>query len=306
MPQPSGFVAALCFAGFSFVSAKTEWPGAEAPLTIKNDAGLQLVVARENAQPVLRIVLPGQSESNNAIEVIFPEHVTARRRGSSDSVQMYMFRPGPQGKRPTWRRVGPSLEYECELPAAVRMLARATLEDDGVRFHYQFSNRSDVAYEMIYAVTDPRLTSVFHDVRLERTYVHHTEGFDLLASETPDRLTLPLSQWLPSRYLASFIWPVPAERVERRGDGISYYNKSRRVDIPLIATFSMDRTWVVASFTRETGNVWSNPQLTCQHVDPQISLAPGQDATLEVKILVLRGSLNNVLEKAIQQRNFLR
>ena len=62
------------------------------------------------------------------------------------------------------------------------MLARATLEDHGVRFHYQFSNRSDVVFDMIYAVTDPRLTSVFHDVRLERTYVHHTEGFDLLAS----------------------------------------------------------------------------------------------------------------------------
>ena len=147
---------------------------------------------------------------------------------------------------------------------------------------------------MIYAVTDPRLTSVFHDVRLERTYVHHTEGFDLLASETPDRLTIPLSQWLP------------AERVERRRDGISYYNTSRKVDIPLIATFSTDRTWVVASFTREMGNVWSNPELTCQHVDPQTSLAPGQDATLEVKILVLRGSLNNVLEKAILQRNFLK
>ena len=95
-----------------------------------------------------------------------------------------------------------------------------------------------------------------------------------------------------------------ASRAARR-NGISYYNKSRKVDIPLIATFSTDRTWVVASFTRETGNVWSNPELTCQHVDPQTSLAPGQDATLEVKILVLRGSLNNVLEKALLQRNFL-
>ena len=43
------------------------------------------------------------------------------------------------------------------------MLARATLEDDGVRFHYQFSNRSSVVFDMIYAVTDPRLTSIFHE-----------------------------------------------------------------------------------------------------------------------------------------------
>jgi hypothetical protein len=306
MPQRPCFLAALYLAGFPFVSAAMDLPSAQEPRSIKNHAGLQLVVATENARPVLRIVLPGQSESNHAIEVIFPEHVTARRRGSSDSVQLYMFRPGPRGERLPWRWVGPSLEYERELPGAVRMLARATLEDDGVRFHYQFSNRSSVVFDMIYAVTDPRLTSIFHDVRLERTYVHHTDGFDLLASETPDRLTIPLTQWLPSRYLASFTWPVPAERVERRGDGISYYNKSRKVDIPLIATFSTDGTWVVASFTRETGNVWSNPELTCQHVDPQISLAPGQGATLEVKILVFRGSLNNVLEKALLQRNFLK
>ena len=151
MLQRPCLIAALYLASFPFVSAAMELPSAQEPRSIKNDAGLQLVVARENAQPVLRIVLPGQSESNRAIEVIFPEHVTARRRGSIDSVQLYMFRPGPLGERPTWRRIGPSLEYERELPGAVRMLARATLEDDGVRFLYQFSNRSDVVYDMIYA-----------------------------------------------------------------------------------------------------------------------------------------------------------
>ena len=93
---------------------------------------------------------------------------------------------------------------------------------------------------MIYATTDPRLTSIFHDVRLERTYVHHKDGFDLLASETPGRLTMPLDQWLPARYLASFKWPVPPKIVEKRDDGITYYNKSRSVDEPLVATVSTD------------------------------------------------------------------
>jgi len=73
----------------------------------------------------------------------------------------------------------------------------------------------------------------------------------------------------------------------------------------LIATFSTDRQWVVASFTRQTGNVWSNPELTCQHVDPQTSLAPGQQAELEVKILVVRASLAEVLRTVIQQRDTL-
>jgi hypothetical protein len=174
-----------------------------------------------------------------------------------------------------------------------------------VRFRYEFVNRSPASYEMIYAVTDPRLTSIFHDVRLERTYVHHRDGFDLLASETPDRLTMPLNNWLPSRDLASFAWPVPSERVERREDGITYYTKSRAVDEALIATFSTDRKWVVASFTRETGNVWSNPELTCQHVDPQISLLPGQRRALEVKILIVRASPDEVLQKVMEQRNTL-
>jgi len=108
----------------------------------------------------------------------------------------------------------------------IHMLARATLEGDGVRFCYEFTNRSSTAYDMIYAVTDPRLGGIFHDERLERTYVHHRDGFDLLASETPSRLTMPIKQWLPSRYLASFTWPVPQQRIEVR-DGITHYNKSR-------------------------------------------------------------------------------
>src|SRR5262249_13512142 len=129
-------------------------------------------------------------------------------------------------------------QYEMDFPGSLRMIATATLEDDGVRFRYEFANRSKAAYEMIYAVTDPRLTSNFHDVRLERTYVHHKDGFDLLASETPDRLTLTLAQWLPARYLASYTWPVPAKKVEKRDGGITYYNKSRAVDEPLVPPYS--------------------------------------------------------------------
>ena len=100
---------------------------------------------------------------------------------------------------------------------------------------------------------------------------------------------MPLDQWLPARYLASFTWPVPSKLAERRDDGITYYNKSRRVDQPFIATVSADRKWVVASFTRTTGNVWSNPELTCQHVDPQTALGPGQHVAFAVKILVFKG-----------------
>lgn len=80
----------------------------------------------------------------------------------------------------------------------------------------------------------------------------------------------------------------------------------RAVDVPFIATLSSDRSWVVASFSREVGNVWSNPELTCQHVDPQTSLPVGQQATLEMKILVLKGSLDDALQRAIVQRQSLK
>ena len=130
-------------------------------------------------------ILPGRPTSDRSIEILFPEHVTVVKQGQRSAQQLYLFRPGGRGDRPLWRRSDGSLEYERDLGDGVHLLARATLEGDGVRFHYEVTNESTVAYDIIYAPTDPRLTSIFHDVRLERTYVHHADGFDLLASETP-------------------------------------------------------------------------------------------------------------------------
>jgi hypothetical protein len=277
---------------------------AQIPPAIQNADGLRMFVAPENTQPTLLFQLPGSQDS--AIEVIFPEHVTVRKVGSDEAEHLYLFQPGRDESPPQWRQVDQSLQYERDFKEGIHLLARATLVADGVLFHYEFLNRSNTAFAMIYAPTDPRMTSIFHDVRLERTYVHHKDGFDLLASETPSRLTMPVSQWLPSRYLASFTWPIPAQRVERRADGITYYNKSRAVDEPMIATLSTDRKWVVSSFTRTTGNVWSNPELTCQHVDPVAPLAPGARAVLEVKILIFKGSLEQALQKVVSQRDGLK
>jgi len=272
---------------------------------LKNNEGLQLLVADENTQPTLRIVLPGHSLADHAIEVIFPEHVTVRMHGATEADHLYLFSAGNSGKPPEWQGGDRYLQYEKELKGNIHMLARATLEGDGVLFHYEFDNRSNVDYEMVWAPTDPRLTSIFHDVRLERTYVHLKDGFELLASGTPERLNMPLDKWLPSRYKAQFTWPIPAKIVEHADDGITYYYKAERVDQPLIATLSEDRKWVVASFSRTTGNVWSNPELTCQHVDPEKPLAAGKKAVLEVKMLVFPGALDEVLKKVAAQRDSL-
>ena len=304
MTRSSCLVAILLLAAVAAGRAQTTEASGERP-ALRNGAGLQLLVDEENTQPTLRIVLPGRAASDRSIVVLFPEHVTAVARGSNDGARLYMFRPGKQGEQPRWRSVGQSITYERDLPHGVHLLARATLEEDGVRIRYDFTNRATVAYDNIYAPTDPRLTGIFHDVRLERTYVHRAGGFELLASETPNRLTMPLDQWLPARYLASMTWPIPKQLVERRDDGITYYNASRAVDEPFIATRSTDGDWVVASFAREAGNVWSNPELTCQHVDRQTPLPPSGRATVEMKLLVMRGSLDDALRRAKQQRGSL-
>ena len=289
-------VAGLTVLGMSRCSAQT-------PVLVDTSRGLRLLVVEENTLPTLKILLPGEPDSSEGIVVIFPEHVTVRERGKTEAEHLYLWQPGHQGKRPAWRRVGQSLEYEMDLKNHVHLHARATLESDGVRFHYDLVSRSDVDYEMVVAITDPRLYSAFfHDMRLERTYVHHREGFDLLASETPGRLTMPEREWLPCRYRVPFTWPVEPNRVEKKEDGITWYNKSRQVDQPFIATVSQDGKWIAATCTGESGNVWTNPGLTCQHADPSTSLPAGGTASLEVKTFVFQGMLEEALQKVKQHR----
>lgn len=288
-----GMLAALC----------TPWSNAQGLVLSDRASSLRLLVVEENASPMLRMLLSSQPVSDRGIEVVFPEHVTVREQGKSEAEHLYLFQTGGRGNRPAWRRVGQSLEYDMELKTQVHMLARAALESDGVRYRYDFVNRSSVNYEMLQAITDPRLRySTFQDVRLERTYVHHKDGFDLLGSETPSRLTMPENEWLPCRYLAPFTWPVVPRRVEQTQDGITWHHKSRRVDEPFIATVSKDGKWIVATCTRETGNVWVNPELTCQHADPQTTLEAGGKASLEVKTFVFRGTLKQALEKVKRAR----
>jgi hypothetical protein len=299
----------------AFVGNAVAWAGvflASAPgsptqipsLSVSNRNGLRLVVDA-NADPELRVILPGRPVADSAIRILFPEHVTALQRGDTASAQLFVFRVGTRGQRPDWRVVGNALEYERELRPGLRVHARAILEDDGIRFRYEFANQSQYQYDFITAVTDPRLTDIFLDQRLERTFVHHAEGLDLLAAETPSRLTMPLNQWFPVRYLASYRWPIPPRRTERRPDGVTYIYKSRAVDEPFIGLRSTDGAWAIASFARDAGNVWSNPALTCQHVHQQAPLGVRRRAVLEFKMLVVRASVDSAFKLARAQRPFL-
>ena len=267
---------------------------------LRNTAGLQMTVDAGDRNPALLVTVPDGPANDRSFKILFPEHVTVRARGQTEATHLYLFRPGPQGNRPEWKKVGNTLEYTSDFDA-IHFVSQATLMDDGILFRYEFVNRSTTDYEMITAITDPRFRAVFYDPRLERTYVHHKDGFDLLGSETPERVNMPLTEWFPVRYLASYSIPVPAEHLRRMGDGITYRYKSRPVDLPMIATLSVDRTWVAASFSRNPGNVWSNPELTCQHVDPQVPLPHNSHAQYEVKLLILKGSLVDVIHKVSVQ-----
>ncbi len=280
-------------------------------LPVRNSSGVSIAIDSEDHDPALTLVVPDGPEHERSSKILFPEHVTVRARGKGEQTHLYTFRPGQKDDAPQWTETGNALQYESNF-GDIHFAARATLVADGIVFRYEFTNHSTTDYEMATAVTDPRFRTTFYDPRLQRTYVHHKSvprrpksGFALLASETPTRLTMPLEAWFPVRYHASYTVPVPERRVQHRDDGITYYYNSELVDVPMIATLSEDRKWIAASFARNPGNVWTNPELTCQHVDPELKLAHGTRAAYEVKILIFEGSLDDALKKVLSQRKDL-
>lgn len=273
---------------------------AQVPSVVDPQSGLRLLVATEDSCPTLRVLLPGEDAAKGGIVIVYPEHVTVREHEKADARHLYLWRPGQACRPVTWRKIGQSLEYEMDLEGDIHMLSRITLDADGVRYHVEFTNRSDLDYDRVEAIWDPRLKeSVFHDVRLERTYVHRRGHFELIASDAPERLTMPLEKWLPVRYLDSYMWPVPPsdERIVKDEAGITYRNASEPVDLPVIATVSPDGRWVAASYSKDAGNVWTNPDLTCLHVNPETSLKPHGRASVEGETFIYKGSLAELIEK---------
>jgi len=272
---------------------------------IRNAAGVEMAVDAQDTNPALMVTVPDGPVNDRSFKVLVPEHVTVRAHGESEAKHLYVFSPGTASEGPIWTRDGNSLEYAKDF-GPIHFVARATLMDDGILFHYEFVNRSATDYDMVTAVTDPRMHAVFYDPRLQRTYVHTSSGFELLANDAPERLTEPLSAWFPVRYMASYTNPIPEDRVQRRSDGITYRYRAGRIDVPMIATVSQDGSWVAATFSRDAGNVWSNPELTCQHADLEARLPHDGEAETEEKMLIFRGSLAEALRKVQAQRQDLK
>jgi len=264
---------------------------------IEPKSGLRILVINKD-YPLIKILLPGQSLSERGIEVEFPEHVTGLNEKSKDVEHLYLVTRGAGNKRtsPIWKVEGNTLRYETDLSNQVKMIAKVQLEFNRVEYSYEFINHSNISYANFQAVTCVKLFSAFSDTLLQRTYVHHTNGFDLLASETPQRLHMPLNKWLPCRYMVSYNWPVPFKLIVKDADSIKRYNKSRKADKPFIATISHDKKWIAATYTSETGNLWTNPERSCHHADPSVYLKSGDTKRLELKTFIFQGKLSTLLE----------
>jgi hypothetical protein len=263
-------------------------------------------VAKEHSDPALWLSIPGNPPVQDAVLVLLPEHVTVRRQGAQQAKHLYLWRQGDHDARPAWVRAQNALQYEKDFDPGMHFLARVTLQSDGILLHYEFSNGSDIDFDSVQAITDPRMLSpLLHDVRLERTYVHEPGGFVLLASDMPERVTMPLNKWLPNRYRISYSWPAEKLHAQTQPDGVTFLNASSRADEPVLATASTDGQWIMATFSRNPGNLWTNPDLTCQHADPEISLPSHSKGVAEEKILLLRGTLDDVLRKVNEQRGVL-
>jgi hypothetical protein len=141
---------------------------------------------------------------------------------------------------------------------------------------------------------------------LERTYGHRKDGFELLAEETPDRLSLACQPMVASPFSGLLYVACACAASGAPPDGITYDNASYPVDLPVIATASTDRRWVATSFTNLTGNVWSNPESTCQRVDPERPLPVRAKIEWDVKMLIFPGMLDQVLQKVRLQRTSLK
>ncbi|HEV3038276.1 MAG TPA: hypothetical protein VHA33_10915 [Candidatus Angelobacter sp.] len=267
---------------------------------------LKMRVAKEDSDPTLWLSVTGEASGRDAVLVLLPEHVTVRKHGSNEAQHLYLWQAGHDGSRPSWLRRGHALQYEVELASGIHFLARASLQPDGVLLHYEFVNNSGADFDSVQAVTDPRMVSpLLHDARLERTYVHEEGRFVLLASDMPERITMPIHQWLPNRYRISYSWPVERTFTQRQPGGITFFNARRRVDEPFLATVSSDGQWIMATFSRNPGNLWTNPDLTCQHADPDIPLQRHSKGVAEERILLIRGSLQDVLRKVVEEKDGL-
>jgi hypothetical protein len=183
---------------------------------------------------------------------------------------MYTSDPSLRGEV-SWLKQGNALSYSMKTPSGFGLNSKATLEKDGVAISHQVISVSELTWAMVEAPTCVKLYRPFTDVFLERTYVHHPKGLQLIASETPERLVKNAEEWLPCRYIVNCGKNAqPPEKLIERLDGVTRYFKSRPADAAFIATESQPSGWTAATHAVGCPSLFTNPARTCHHTDPRV------------------------------------
>ena len=276
-------------------------------LVVKSTTGLEITPHGDPNRPALAVASEHHKSTVAVIE--FPEHAWTRRLGGAEPEWYYRMYGGDsryQGKV-TWSQIGNALRYVMTVPSGFELTGIATLEDDGVQIDYRIANPSSTAFVETQAPTCIKLYRPFTDVFLERTYVHHADGLDLIASETPERLAKNAEEWLPCRYIVRCSPEVaaPKDRVERL-EGITRYHKMRAADAPFIATESTPAGWVAATHTLKCLSLFTNPARTCHHTDPGVPIPANGSADLSLRFYLFRGTSGDAWELVARRRRLNR
>ena len=262
--------------------------------SLRNHNGVTVRRIGDPDRPTLAVSLPESPDANAAV-IELPEHAWRRTERGADQAWFYkMYTADDRLKgKVTWRREERAFRYDMRTPSGFTLAGAAVLLDDGLLISYQIGNPEERPFAELQAPTCIKLYRPFTDVFLERTFVHHSDGLDLLASETPERLRKNAEEWLPCRYIAVCApgKVAPENRIERDADGITRYRKLRSVDAPFIATASNPSGWVAATHSLDADSVWTNPARTCHHADPNTALPPRGTARLALKLYLLRGGV---------------
>jgi hypothetical protein len=253
-------------------------------------SGLRLERFGNPQRPTVALFLPQIQDPSVVIEM--PEH--AWRKAEPDGQQewfykMYSSDPAFRGQV-EWTQSGNRLGFTMTTPSGYVLRSQATLQADGLDIVHEISHQSVQRHAAVEAPTCVKLYRPFMDVFLDRTYVHHADGLDLIASETKGRTSKNAEEWLPCRYIAMVgkNGRRGEYRVERL-DGITRYFKSKPADVAFLATESTTGNWTAATFARGCDSVFTNPARTCHHTDPEAKGISNGQAILRLKVYLVKG-----------------
>lgn len=280
-------------------SVQAAFPQDGGRLAVSDSAtGLRLEQHGNPQRPTVAVFLPEAKDPSVVIEM--PEHAWRKETETAEPLWFYkMYSSDPAFKgQVEWSLLDRALAFSMTTPSGYLLQTKAVLESDGVAISHEVSNGSVKQIAAVEAVTCVKLYRPFTDVFLDRTYIHHPEGLDLIASETQGRTNKNAEEWLPCRYIARVGKNAPRRehRVEKI-DGVTKHFKSRAADAAFLATESNPGGWTAATFANDCDSIFTNPARTCHHADPVAKNISNGRATLRLKVYLLRGSASDAWQR---------